>query len=210
MKAKKMMVIALCVVNMTAFAVAAFAEEGILEGWQGEWVSSYALNSDPAMEPAFAAIADAVEGKTAADVKALLASMYKSDFGAMDLKGDTVTYYGVDGKTVIATCEYQSKGKEGTVFKDKEGNESEFFWYMFSLKSGDDACDGYKNLIATEVHAHEGGLEHWHMRYGSMDLEKLMNHPNPMWWPTLLRAETTVEQALENTMNNIEAFASMF
>jgi hypothetical protein len=80
---------------------------------------------------------------------------------------------------------------------------------MFSLASGDAACAGYKHLIMTEVHAHEGGLAHWHMRYGEMELDKLMNHPNAMWWPTLLHADTTVEQALANTLKNAGEIASM-
>jgi hypothetical protein len=47
------------------------------------------------------------------------------------------------------------------------------------------------------------------MRYGEMALDELMNHPNAMWWPTLLHGDTTVEQALENTLNNAEEMASM-
>jgi Zn/Cd-binding protein ZinT len=210
MKAKRILVVALCVVNMMAFAVAGFAEESALfAGWQGKWVSSYALNSDPAMEPGFAAIAEATEGKTAEDVKAFMASMYESDFGAMELEGNAVTYYDLDGETVKATCEYDSAGKESTTFTNKDGSKYEFYWYMFSVKSDDAACKGYANLIFTEVHGHEGGLTHWHMRYGEMALDELMNHPNAMWWPTLLHGDTTVEQALENTLNNAEEMASM-
>ncbi len=211
MKKNRTCVIVICVASLTLFAVIGYAaDEPALAGWQGKWVSAYTLSSDPAMEPGFAAVAKAAEGKTADDVKAFMLSMYKSDFGGIDVGGDSVTYYSADRETVAAVCEYQSEGKESTVFKDKDGNESEFFWYMFSLKSGDDACNSYKHLIMTQVHSHEGGLEHWHMRYGTMDLDALMNHPDAMWWPTLFRAETTVEQALENTLKNAEALASMF
>ena len=210
MKARKIFVIALCIVNMMAFAVAGFAEEDALfAGWQGKWVSSHALNSDPAMEPGFTAVAKATEGKSTADVKAFMASMYETNFGAMELEGNAVTYYDLDGETVKAVCEYDSAGKESTIFTNKDGSKHEFFWYMFSLKSGDVACKEYANLIMTEVHGHDGGMEHWHMRYGEIDLDKLMNHPSAMWWPTLLHGDTTVEQALANTLNNAEEMASM-
>jgi Zn/Cd-binding protein ZinT len=198
------------VVVMALFVVAGYAEESALfAGWQGKWVSAHALNNDPAMAPGFAAIAEVAEGKTVEDVKAFMSSMYEADFGIMELTGKTITYYDVDGKTVKATCEYNSAGKESTTFTNKDGEKYEFYWYMFSLKSGDAACQGYKNLIMTEVHAHEGALEHWHMRYGEMELDKLMNHPNAMWWPTLFHAETTVEQVLENMLNNAKEMASM-
>ncbi len=210
MKKSRVVVVAVCVLNMALFALAGYAEdEPLFTNWQGKWVSAHAMNADPAMAPGFAAIADAAEGKTAEDVKTFLSSMYESDFGAMALEGNTVTYYGADGTTVTAACEYKSEGKESTTFTNKQGEKYEFYWYMFSLKSGDTACNGYKHLIMTEVHAHEGALEHWHMRYGEMELDKLMNHPNTMWWPTLFHAETTVEQALSNTIHHAEEIASM-
>jgi Zn/Cd-binding protein ZinT len=210
MNKNRAFIVAVCVLNILVFAVAGSAEESALfDGWQGKWVSSHALNCDPAMEPGFAAIAKATNGKTVEDVKIFLAAMYATNFGAMELQGNTITYASADRKTVMATCEYDSAGKESTTFTNKDGSKHEFYWYMFSLKSDDAACQGYANLIMTEVHAHEGGLEHWHMRYGAMELEKLMNHPNAMWWPTLLRGDTTVAQALENTLNNAEQMASM-
>ena len=210
MKARKIFMMAVCVVNMMAFAVAGFAEEGSLfTGWQGKWVSSHTLNSDPAMEPGFEAIAEAAEGKTVEDVKTFMASMYESDFGAMELNGSTIVYYNADGATVTATCEYRGAGKESTTFTNKDGSKYEFYWYMFSLKSDAAACKGYANLIFTEVHGHDGGMKHWHMRYGEMELDKLMNHPNAMWWPTLFPGDTTVEQALTNTVKNAKDLASM-
>lgn len=200
----------ICVISTALSALIGYAEEGALfAGWQGKWVSSHTLNSDPEMESGFAAIAKAAGSKTVEEVKAFMSSMYASDFGAMKLDGHSITYYDADGTTVKATCEYASAGKESTTFTNKDGSKHEFSWYMFSLKSGDAACKGYTNLIMTEVHGHDGGMDHWHMRYGEMEMDKLMNHPNAMWWPTLLHAETKVEQALANTIRNAEDLASM-
>lgn len=200
----------ICVISTALFALIGYAEEDALfAGWQGKWVSSHALNCDPAMEAGFAAIAKATNGKTVEDVKTFLTAMYATNFGAMELRGNTITYASADGKTVMATCEYANAGKESTTFTNKDGSKHEFSWYMFSLKSGDAACKGYMNLIMTEVHGHDGGMDHWHMRYGEMELDKLMNHPNVMWWPTLLRGDTTVEQALANTIKNAGNLASM-
>ncbi|MDY0094023.1 MAG: ZinT/AdcA family metal-binding protein [Candidatus Vecturithrix sp.] len=210
MKKNRVVVVVVSVISIVLFALSGYAEESpLFAGWEGKWVSSHALNSAPAMEPGFTAIAKAAQGKTVEDVKAFLASMYATDFGAMELAGNAITYYDLDGATVKATCEYSDAGKESTTFTNKDGSKHEFFWYMFALKSGDAACKGYSNLIMTEVHGHEGGLEHWHMRYGEMELDKLMNHPNAMWWPTLLHGDTTVEQALDNTLKNAEEMASM-
>ncbi len=210
MKKHNVFIMMICAISTALFALSGYAEESSLfAGWEGKWVSSHALNSDPAMEPGFEAIAKAAKNKTAEDVKTFLASMYASDFGAMELIGNTITYYDLGGATVKATCEYSDAGKESTTFTNKDGNKHEFFWYMFSLKSGDAACKEYSNLIMTEIHGHEGGMDHWHMRYGEMGLKKLMNYPNAMWWPTLLRGDTTVEQALDNTLKNAEEMASM-
>ncbi|PID57621.1 hypothetical protein CSB45_07290 [candidate division KSB3 bacterium] len=211
MKTRKTFILSICTVHVLIFAAFAFAEDAeLFAGWKGKWLSSHMLNSDPAMEKGFAAIAKAAEGKSAEDVKSFMASMYETDFGALLLEGNTITYYENDGTTVKAVCKYDSTGKESTTFTNKDGTTHEFYWYTFLLTSGGDACKEYTNLIMTEVHAHEEGKTHWHMRYGEMDSEKLMNHPNAMWWPTMVDADTTVENAVENTIKHAKDFASMF
>jgi Zn/Cd-binding protein ZinT len=202
--------IAVLMLSLSVAFIGYAQESALFEGWAGSWKSSYMMSEDPAMTPAYETVAEKTNGKTAEEVKAFMGSMYKSDFGAMDVQGETITYYELDGTTVKATCEYKSEGKESTTFTNKDGSKHEFSWYMFSLKTENEACEDYKHLIMTQVHGHEGSLEHWHMRYGKEDLNELMNHPDAMWWPTLIQADITIQDFVENTLKNAEQMASMF
>jgi Zn/Cd-binding protein ZinT len=134
------------------------------------------------------------DGFTVDDAKNFLQTMMGSSFGDVEIAGDTVTYYNPDD-TVRCQCEYEFAGKESVTF----GGE-EFDWYKFELKSGDEACSEYKYLIATAVHSEGGdGMVHWHMRYGNISFDDLINNPKfVMWYPTLAEKETGAETLAES------------
>ena len=137
-------------------------------------------------------MAEENETFTAEDAKSFLCAMYRSSFGDVEIAEDAITYYDPDG-TVRCRCEYEFAGTEAVAFDGEE-----FDWYRFELKSGDDACSDYKHLIATEVHSHEGGMVHWHMRYGNTSFDDLINNPRyAMWYPTLAEENTTAEKVAE-------------
>ncbi|MDD3710860.1 MAG: ZinT/AdcA family metal-binding protein [Methanothrix sp.] len=128
------------------------------------------------------------------DAKNFLQTMMGSSFGDVEVAGDAVTYYNLDG-TVRCRCEYEFAGKEAVTF----GGE-EFDWYKFELKSGDEACSEYKYLIATGAHSEgDDGMVHWHMRYGNSSFDDLINNLEyVMWYPTLAEGEISAEKLAEN------------
>ncbi|VUT25567.1 MAG: zinc/cadmium-binding protein [Candidatus Methanolliviera sp. GoM_oil] len=169
-----------------------------LDDWNGTWVNVGTMLDDPAMDAVYEAMGDAANAAagdgsfTADDAKSFLYAMHKSDFGDLGIEGNTVTYYNVDG-TVRCKCEYESAGIETVAF-----GEEEFNWYKFELTSEDAACSEYKYLILCEKHSHEGGMLHFHMRYGDTSFDDLINNPAyGMWYPTLAAEDTTVGDVVE-------------
>ena len=181
------------------------AEKALLADWNGKWISAAAFIDDPAMQPVFKSVAQAAEGYTAEEVKRLFAAMYRADFGAMEVSDNSITFYEVAGITVKARCEYKAAG---TAPFEYEGET--YYWHKFELTSQGAACDGYRYVAAFPVHSHEGGSEHWHMRYGADSFDKLLNDSQlAMWWPTLMRPETTAKQVADEMADGPEEMAKM-
>ena len=182
----------------SAGSALASQESRALDDWNGTWVNPGTMLDDPAMDAVYKAMANAAN--TAAgdgaftddDARGFLYAMHKSDFGNLRVADDTITYYNVDG-TVRCECEYESAGIETVAF-----GEEEFDWYKFELASGDAACSEYGYLILCEKHSHEGGMLHFHMRYGDTSFDDLINNPAyAMWYPTLAAEGTTVEDVVD-------------
>ena len=176
-----------------------------LDNWNGTWVNVGTMLDDPAMNAVYEAVADAANAAagdgafTTDDARSFIHAMHETNFGDLGIAENNVTYYNTDG-TVRCECEYESAGVETVTF----GGE-EFDWYKFELTSEDTACSEYKYLIFTEVHSHEGGMVHWHMRYGNTSFNDLINNTNyAMWWPTFGVEGTTAEEAAEGYMSGAE------
>ena len=175
------------------------AKEEALGDWNGTWVNVGTMLDDPAMDAVYEAMADAASATagdgafTNHDARSFLYAMHESNFGDLGIAGNSVTYYNTDG-TVGCECEYESAGVGTIAF-----GEEEFDWYKFELTSEDAACSGYKYLILTETHSDaEGGLVHFHMRYGDTSFDDLINNTNyAMWYPTFGVEGTTVEEVAE-------------
>ena len=168
------------------------------DSWSGDWVNVGTMLDDPAMAPVYNAMADAANAAagdgslTADDAKSFLNAMHEANFGDLGIAGSTITYYNVDG-TVRCDCEYTSAGIETVAFEGQE-----FDWYLFELASEDAACSEYKYLILCEKHSHEGGMLHFHMRYGDTSFDDLINNPAyAIWYPTLAAEGTTPEEVAE-------------
>ncbi|NQE04311.1 hypothetical protein C5S32_00435 [ANME-1 cluster archaeon GoMg1] len=182
----------------------------LLDNWNGTWVNVGTLLDDPAMDAVYEAMADAAnvaagDGSfTADDARSFLYAMHKTNFGDLEIAGNTVTYYNADG-TVKCECEYESAGVETVAF-----GEEEFNWYKFAFTSEDSACSEYKYLIFTEVHSHEDGMVHWHMRYGNTSFDDLINNTDyAIWYPTFAVEGTTMETVADGYMGGAEMMGAM-
>jgi Zn/Cd-binding protein ZinT len=185
------------------------AKEEALNDWNGTWVNVGTVLDDPAMDAVYEAMADAANAAgdgafTADNARNFLHAMHKASFGDLGIAGDTITYYSVDG-TVGCECEYESAGIETVAL-----GEEEFDWYKFELTSEDAACYEYRYLILCKKHSHEGGMLHFHMRYGDTSFDDLINNPAyAMWYPTLAVEGTTVEDVADGYVEGAEMMGYM-
>jgi Zn/Cd-binding protein ZinT len=180
------------------------------DDWNGTWVNPGTMLDDPSMDAVYEAMADAAnvaagDGSfTADDARSFLYAMHESNFGDLEIADDTITYYNVDG-TVKCECEYESAGIETVAFDGEE-----FDWYKFELTSEDAAYSEYKYLILCEKHSHEGGMLHFHMRYGDTSFDDLINNTNyAIWYPTLAAEGTTVEDVVDAYAGGAEMMGYM-
>ncbi|NPV63366.1 MAG: ZinT/AdcA family metal-binding protein [Methanotrichaceae archaeon] len=125
------------------------------------------------------------------DVSNFFHAMQKTDFGDIEISGNNITFYSPDG-SVKCKGEYDYVGSKTVNF---QGYQLE--WHMFNLRSDQYGCSEYKHVIATDVHE-EAGLSHWHMRYGKLCFDILMENPAyEMWYPTMA-AEGTNAKTVAN------------
>jgi len=124
---------------------------------------------------------------TVDDVSNFFHAMQKTDFGDIEISGNNITFYNPDG-SVKCKGEYDYVGSKTVDFQGHQ-----FEWHMFNLRSDKDGCSEYKHVIATEVHD-EAGLTHWHMRYGKLCFDILMENPAyGMWYPTMAANGTNAD-----------------
>jgi len=175
----------------------------VFAGWEGQWNSAAAYLDDPEMADAYQAVADAAPGHDADDVSEFLADMYATDFAWLDIQVNAIAFCGIDavtGATVKQIHQYRDAGTETVAWGDQE-----VVWQKFEAESG---SAGQPYLIFTQVHSH-GGIAHWHMRFGSEGFDALINHADPLWWPTLFPADTTSQEVSDELTGEAEAVASM-
>ena len=121
------------------------------------------------------------------DASSFFYAMQKTDFGDIEITGNNITFYNPDG-SIKCKGEYDYVGSKTVDF---QGYPLE--WNMFNLRSDLGGCSEYKHVIATKVHD-EAGLAHWHMRYGKLCFDILMDNPSyEMWYPTMAAEGTNAE-----------------
>ena len=134
-----------------------------------------------------AAAADESSNFTVDDISNVFHAMQKTDFGDIEISGNNITFYSPEG-SVKCKGEYDYVGSKTIDF---QGYPVE--WHMFNLRSDKEGCLEYKHVIATAVHD-EAGLTHWHMRYGKLCFDILMENPAyGMWYPTMAANGTNSE-----------------
>ena len=172
---------------------------GPLATWRGDWRSHSVYMDGPEAEAAFETMAAQTEAYTAEDVKAAAKNAYLTDFGALAINSDSITFYASDGTTEIGACTYEDRG-EGTMSGESARK--------FELTAdADEACDPYRYVLLQPLLHHQGGEEHLHVRYSSTDFETLMEDPgNADWWPILTRSDSTTALGVADYMQQFTNF----
>jgi len=196
-----------------------------LAGWEGNWSSQSRFLDDPAMDPAYEAIAaeyniaysaDSGITHTVATVKAHWQMLYGTDFAAASFSSDVATFSAGNGDT-IAEIVYQGSGCEQVFYSGPDNDwsleESEDAWdETWCGFDGAEAAGTYRTLVMTEFHSHGDALPHGHLRYGDVRLEDLWSDSftghgrnNHYWWPTLVPDTMTAsDYATLETTNRAE------
>ncbi|NAS89104.1 hypothetical protein C4E24_05130 [ANME-1 cluster archaeon AG-394-G21] len=205
------MITSVLVLGVLALSTGIASEDSSpLNDWNGTWLNVGTMLDGPAMDAVYESMTDAANAAagdgtfTTNDAKSFLYAMHKSNFGDLGIAENNITYYNTD-KTVKCDCEYESAGVETVAF-----GEEEFNWYKFELTSEDTTCTEYKYLIFTEVHSHEEGMVHWHMRYGNTSFNDLINNTSyAMWYPTFAVEDTTMETVADGYAEGAEMMGAM-
>lgn len=164
-----------------------------LSAWNGTWNSMMTLLDEPDFEAAYPTLAKAYEEETTAEeVKADYAESYRSDFAAVVIENDNVTFYvapaasdGALAGEAVFTGTYSEQGVEPVI-----GEGYSYAWYKFMA-----AEEGpYQYLLMLPVDTEEG-FTHWHFRYGGEGFEVLLALDE--WWPTAIEPQTTAQMVVD-------------
>ncbi len=180
----------------------------VLETWNGQWVNWATFLDDPLVtEQFFQPLADARSADyTTEGVKVMAKSVFATNFQALSINNNAITYKTPDG---IATCAYTYVSSRTT----KLGNIS-FHWNLFELAEPTDVyaqvnCDAWANIAITDFFE-LGDIEYWHIRYGTTEqsFDDLLKE-DLTWFPTFSAADTSVEEVVGVLKNMVGVFAPL-
>ena len=170
------------------------AEKTALQAWAGTWNNFYSYLERPALDSAYAALAEK-EGKTPEEIKKryLEGPTYQCEIAAMDISGNTVVFYktpqsAARSSTGVAyKAEYQDLGGV-----DINGR----IWRHFATS----AAVPYAHLLLLPAEADVPGktMMHFHFRYGK-DLETIKNAEG--WYATMTLYDSTDDLLIGHMTN---------
>ena len=164
-----------------------------LKQWQGEYISMHPFWDRPIADPVYQDVSQVSrekgKEKSVLDVKRSIQNMYFTHFDRMVVTEDGITFYAHDNAFVPVKASYEFKGIQEIDFKGHKVK-----WYTFESTGSNPATAEYQYLIATEIHSHNDGPKHWHMRYGSSSLKDIIENPQlQFWWPTMVAPDYNFE-----------------
>lgn len=170
------------------------------------------------MDPVYAEIVKKTSGYTAKGVKGFFEEMYETEFASLKVEGSTVTFLDDKGASLGALT-YESKGTRKRTVK-MGGREFETTWHLFESPavsgatppqgSGFVPANKCRYLVLVPVHSDgDGGIKHWHMRYGSKSFEALTDNPSDPWWPTFSSLDTKAADIAKDQQAEAGALAAM-
>jgi zinc transport system substrate-binding protein len=159
---------------------------GVLSDWTGTWNNFASYFDKPGIVQAYEILAGR-ESKLPEDIKTRYVdgSTYKCDIAAMEIQGDTITFYSkpqvVTGavSNIAYKAQYTYKGEESA---------QNIAWKHFETS----ANVPYKHLMILSAEADIPGetMIHFHFRYGD-DLNKLLAADG--WFATMIAYDSTID-----------------
>lgn len=159
---------------------------GSLEPWRGSFVSQDAFLDSPAFGDFYAKVVESArkQGKqyTIDGVKAFFKSAYRSDFAAMTIAENTITFYDGVFERPIETRTYRYMGEKQTHFGKKP-----ITWHAFQAVGEESGKSGFRHIVLLEIRPGKKAVPHFHLRYGQELPEELVKgEAFQRWWPVYL------------------------
>lgn len=159
-----------------------------LADWQGDWQSILPYLSDGSLDD-FVAHAAEEDGISSEEAAAAYAAKWQTDYKAITIAGDTVSFDGT-------TAQYSYAGY--TVVESDHGTS---VWYQFQISAPVQGLPAYLAFSDHEIggeHEHEDeeeGARHFHLRYGNDGFPALIAIEE--WSPTFFDASANKAAILD-------------
>ena len=177
-----------------------------LAAWKGEWQSFSAVSGASQLADVYRAQAEKMPYYTADGLKASVSNMLATPVLKATFDGSNTVLLTVadkDGNEKQIPCEYRYVGE--TPIPGFKGN----VWYTFeAVKPVQGLADAHYFIAVQPGSDFEGGLIHWHARFGDEDIESLVNE-DPLWWPTYIDASFSKEEMLKEFTPLVPGLAGM-
>lgn len=203
-------VLVLCSVCITscssAPATTQLGKGNELAKWQGEWQSLSAVSGASQLNDAYTAQAEKMPFYNADGLKTAVSGILKTPILKAKFDGSNtvlLTVVNTDGKEQQIACEYRFTGKTPINGSEKSS------WYMFEAVKPVEGLAEARYFIAVPPHRDRSdSLLHWHIRFGSSDIQSLVD-ADPLWWPTYIDAAYSHADVVKQFIPLIPELAGM-
>lgn len=159
------------------------SEDIELADWDGEWNSIAWYLDEEEVQEAYEELAER-QDISAEEAKEEYAKEVETDFMAMKIDGDEISFYEEPGGELIEASKYNYVKAH-----ESEHGGQPFYWYEFEAE--DDV--EHKNILLLDVHGEET-MPHFHAKYGE-NIDELVESLG--WLPTLISPTSTMDQVYE-------------
>lgn len=181
------------------------ASHGEFAAFKGEWQATAVVADAEELNDVYATFAKekadtyTEEGFKAAIYDAVASKVVNIKFDGSDTALVTIMK---DGKKTSARVEYAYVGE--VPMKGYDDHK----WKAFEAKKDVKGMMDAKYFVATDVHSHDGGMEHWHGRFGAKSIDRLVN-ADDSWWPTFVDARIPRAELIKGFKDSVKGLKDM-
>ncbi len=190
------MIISVAICIFIISQVRAETSGGIFAGWQGNFINQAFVYEMPEMNAVYKKIVAEAKnmGKTQSveQVKAFFKTLGVTGFCRLSIAGDEVTFY--DKEKIQAKHRYKALGTVPDTYGDHK-----LEWYAFEAADKEGQASEYRYIMMLQIHQHQNGQSHFHIRYGSNGVKELTGLGGMgNWWPTMVKPDFDVTAYIDS------------
>lgn len=181
------------------------AAHGEFAAFKGEWQSTSLVSNDSSLDDVYATYAKeksktyTEKGFKAAICQAVDSKVVNLKFDGSDTAVVTILK---DGKKSSARIEYAYVGE--VPMKGYADHK----WKAFEAKADVKGMMDAKYFVTTPLHSHNGGMEHFHARFGAKSVEALVN-ADDSWWPTFVDSRIPRNELIAGFKESVKGLKDM-